>query len=279
MIDLSHPEIRDAVRRALEEDIGAGDVTSEACIPANRRASGEFLAREAQVIAGVELLSLIYKMRGGVERLELRKSSGDRAFAGEVIASVSGNARTLLACERVALNFLQRLGGIATLAAKFVERIASTGCRVLDTRKTTPGLRRLEKMATAAGGVTNHRMGLYDAILIKNNHIAAAGGIRQSIEAARSASPLPIEIEVRTGEQLAEALDAGATHVLLDNFTPAEAIELIRMASGRAKVELSGGVTLDNVRDYALTGADFVSSGAITHSAAAVDVSFRLKLD
>src|SRR6266851_5389506 len=132
MIDLSHPEIRDAVRRALEEDIGAGDVTSEACIPANRRASGEFLAREAQVIAGVELLSLIYKMRGGVERLELRKSSGDRAFAGEVIASVSGNARTLLACERVALNFLQRLGGIATLASRYVDRIAGTDCRMLD---------------------------------------------------------------------------------------------------------------------------------------------------
>jgi nicotinate-nucleotide pyrophosphorylase (carboxylating) len=279
MIDFGHPEILDAVRRALEEDIGAGDVTSEACIPADRRASGEFLARESQVIAGIELLPLIYEMRGGVERLELRKKSGDRALAGEVIASVSGAARTLLACERVALNFLQRLGGIATLAARFVERVAGTGCRVLDTRKTTPGLRRLEKMAAAAGGVTNHRMGLYDAILIKNNHIAAAGGIRQAIEAARSASPLPIEIEVRTREQLAEALDAGAAHVLLDNFTPAEAIELIRMASGRAKVELSGGVTLDNVRDYALTGADFVSSGAITHSAPAVDVSFRLKLE
>jgi nicotinate-nucleotide pyrophosphorylase (carboxylating) len=275
MMDFGHPEIVDAVRRALEEDIGAGDVTSEACIPANRRATGDFLAREAQVIAGVELLPLIY----GVERLELRKKSGDRAVAGEVIALVSGNARTLLACERVALNFLQRLGGVATLAARFVERVAGTGCRVLDTRKTTPGLRRLEKMAAAAGGVTNHRMGLYDAILIKNNHIAAAGGIRQAIEAARSASLLPIEIEARTREELAEALDAGAAHVLLDNFTPAEAIELIRMASGRAKVELSGGVTLDNVRDYALTGADFVSSGAITHSAAAVDVSFRLKLE
>src|SRR5207245_2604173 len=172
------------------------------------RASGEFLAREAQVIAGVELLPLIYKMRGGVERLELRKSSGDRAVAGEVIASVSGNARTLLACERVALNFLQRLGGIATLAAKFVEQVAGTNCKVLDTRKTTPGLRRLEKMAAAAGGVTNHRMGLYDAILIKNNHIAAAGGVLQAMEAARNATALPIEIEVRTRAELEEALEA-----------------------------------------------------------------------
>jgi nicotinate-nucleotide pyrophosphorylase (carboxylating) len=208
----------------------------------------------------------------------LHKHSGDRAAAGEVIASVSGEARTLLACERLALNFLQRLGGIATLAARYVERVAGTACRVIDTRKTTPGLRRLEKMAAAAGGVTNHRMGLYDAILIKNNHIAAAGGVRPAIEAARRASTLPIEIEARTREELDEALDAGAARLLLDNFTPAEAAELVRVVNGRATVELSGGVTLDNVRDYALTGADFVSSGAITHSAAAVDVSFRLQL-
>ena len=141
---------------------------------------------------------------------------------------------------------------------------------------TTPGLRRLEKMAAAAGGVTNHRMGLYDAILIKNNHIAAAGGVRQAMEAAREASRLPIEIEARTREEVAEALDAGARHLLLDNFSPAEAAELIRWIAGRAKVEISGGVTLETVRDYALTGADFVSAGAITHSAPAVDISFRL---
>jgi nicotinate-nucleotide pyrophosphorylase (carboxylating) len=279
MMDVSHPEIADVVRRALEEDIGAGDVTSEACIPAGQLASGEFLARESQVIAGIELLPLIYDVRGGVAHLDLRKRSGDRTGAGEVIASVHGAARTLLACERVALNFLQRLGGVATLAARYAERVDGTGCRVLDTRKTTPGLRRLEKMAAAAGGVTNHRMGLYDAILIKNNHIAAAGGVRKAIEAVRKASPLLIEIEVRTREELSEALDAGAKHVLLDNFTPTEAAELIRIAKGRAKTELSGGVTLDNVRDYAQTGADFVSSGAITHSAVAVDVSFRLKLN
>lgn len=278
MIDVSHLEIVNAVRRALEEDIGPGDVTSEACIPAGRAASGEFIAREPQVVAGVELLPLIYELHGGVARLDLRKSSGDRAAAGEVIASVSGAARTLLSCERVALNFLQRLGGVATLAARYVERIAGTDCRMLDTRKTTPGLRRLEKMAAAAGGVTNHRMGLYDAILIKNNHISAAGGVRQAIEAARKASPLPIEIEARTRAELEEALEAGAQHLLLDNFTPSEARKLIRLVGGRAKVELSGGVTLKNVRAYARTGADFVSTGSITHSAAAVDVSFRLEL-
>jgi len=270
--------ICDAVRRALEEDIGPGDVTTEACVPADGQANGEFLAREDQVIAGVELLEEIYEARGGVETLELRKSSGDRAVSGEVIAAVSGNARILLTCERVALNFLQRLGGVATLAARYVEQVAGTGCRVLDTRKTTPGLRRLEKMAAAAGGVTNHRMGLYDAILIKNNHIAAAGGVRAAIEAVRSRSALPIEIEVRTREELTEALEAGAPHLLLDNFTPAEAADLVKRIAGRAKVEISGGVTLENVRAYALTGADFVSSGAITHSAPSVDVSFRVTL-
>jgi len=270
------PDIVEIVRRALEEDIGTGDVTSEACIPADRVATGEFIAREPQVVAGVELLPVIYDLRGGVARLETHKRSGDRAAAGDKIASVEGSARTLLACERVALNFLQRLGGVATIAARYVERVAGTGCKVLDTRKTTPGLRRLEKMAAAAGGVTNHRMGLFDAILIKNNHIAAAGGVRRAIEAARSASPLPIEVEVRARGELQEALDAGATHLLLDNFSPAEAAELIRVIGGRAKVEISGGVTLENIRDYAATGADYVSSGAITHSAIAVDVSFRL---
>ena len=278
MMDVSHPEIAALIRRALEEDIGPGDVTSEACIPASRTAGGQFIAREAQVIAGVELLPLIYSARGGVERLELCKRSGDRAAAGEVIASVTGGARVLLACERVALNFLQRLGGVATLAARYVERVAGTRCHVLDTRKTTPGLRRLEKMAAAAGGVANHRMGLFDAILIKNNHIAAAGGVAQAMQAVRRASALPIEIEVRTREEMIEALESGAQHLLLDNFTPAEAADLIRLTAGRARIELSGGVTLDNIRDYALTGADFVSSGAITHSAPAVDISFRLGL-
>jgi nicotinate-nucleotide pyrophosphorylase (carboxylating) len=267
------PEIADAVRRALEEDIGPGDVTSEACVPADRAASGEFIARQPQVIAGVEILPLIYN------QCKLRKQSGDRAIAGEVIAQVQGSARTLLSCERVALNFLQRLSGVATLAAQYVEQVAGTGCRVLDTRKTTPGLRRLEKMAAAAGGVTNHRMGLYDAILIKNNHIEAAGGVRTAIESARAASKLPIEIEVRTREELTEALATGATHILLDNFDPPEAAALVRQIAGRAKVEISGGITLDNIRAYAQTGADFVSSGAITHSAPAVDISFRLTLE
>jgi nicotinate-nucleotide pyrophosphorylase (carboxylating) len=277
MIDFSHLEILDAVRRALDEDIGPGDVTSEACVPAHSMAHGRFIARQQQIVAGTELLPMIYQMRGGVEQLHIEKPSGACAVEREVLATVRGLARTLLACERVALNFLQRLGGIATLARRYVDAVAGTGCRILDTRKTTPGLRRLEKMAAAAGGVTNHRMGLYDAILIKNNHISAAGGVRQAIENA-AAAELPIEIEVRTRAELEEAISSGAPHLLLDNLSPEEAAEQIRWIRGRAKVELSGGITLENVRAYAETGADFVSSGAITHSAPAVDISFRLDL-
>ena len=277
MMDISHPEIVDCVRRALAEDIGAGDVTSQACVPEDARARGKFLARGPQVVAGVELLPLIYRIQGGVEELRLEKQSGICASDGDVLATVAGRARTLLECERVALNFLQRLGGIATLAKRFVDAVAGTGCRILDTRKTTPGLRRLEKMAAAAGGVVNHRMGLFDAILIKNNHIAAAGGVRAALERARAFN-VPIEIEVRTRQELEEALAAGATHLLLDNLTPAEAADQIRLIAGRATVELSGGITLENVRAYAETGANFVSSGAITHSAPAVDISFRLEL-
>jgi nicotinate-nucleotide pyrophosphorylase (carboxylating) len=278
MIDFSHPDIRDCVERALEEDIGPGDITTQACVSAERMARGRFVAREQQVVAGTELLPIIYQIRGGVEALEIEKLSGACAAHGQTIATVRGRARTLLECERVALNFLQHLGGIATMARRYVDAVAGTGCRVLDTRKTTPGLRRLEKMAAAAGGVMNHRMGLYDAILIKNNHIAAAGGVGQAMANAQAAR-LPIEIEVRTRAELEEAIEAGATHLLLDNLTPEEAAEQIRWIAGRAKVELSGGITLENVRAYAGTGADYVSSGAITHSAPAVDISFRLELD
>ena len=278
MIDFSHPDIVDSVERALEEDVGPGDVTSQSCVPEDRMANGRFLAREQQIVAGTELLPIIYKARGGVESLKIEKLSGACVADGQTLATVRGGARTLLECERLALNFLQHLGGIATLARRYADAVAGTKCRVLDTRKTTPGLRRLEKMAAAAGGVMNHRMGLYDAILIKNNHITAAGGVRQAFANA-SAAGLPIEIEVRTRAELEEAIAAGARHLLLDNLTPQEAAEQIRWIAGRAKVELSGGIALENVRAYAETGADYVSSGAITHSAPAVDISFRLELD
>jgi nicotinate-nucleotide pyrophosphorylase (carboxylating) len=261
------------VRLALDEDIGTGDVTSIACVPETRMAAGRFLAREPLVIAGLGLLAEIYETP-----VTLLKRDGDPCDADETIATVRAPARLLLERERVALNFLQRLSGVATAARRFADAVAGTNCRVLDTRKTTPGLRALEKAAAAAGGVANHRMGLFDAVLIKNNHIAAAGGVRNAMERARAATALPIEIEVRTREELREALDAGATHLLLDNLTPQEAAIWVREIAGRAKIELSGGITLENVRAYAETGADFVSSGAITHSARAMDISFRLEL-
>ena len=265
------------VRLALEEDIGTGDVTSQACISESQLAVGRFLAREPLVIAGLDLLGDIYAHRGGVEELVLLKRDGDPCVDGEIFGHVRGRARTLLECERVALNFLQRLSGVATLARRFADAVSGTGCRVIDTRKTTPGLRALEKAAARSGGITNHRAGLYDAILIKNNHISAAGGVRPALERAAH-SGLPIEIEVRTRQELREALSAGATHLLLDNLTPTEAREWIAEIAGRAKVELSGGITLENIRAYAETGADFVSSGTITHSARAMDISFRLEL-
>jgi nicotinate-nucleotide pyrophosphorylase (carboxylating) len=274
-------ELNQIVRQALEEDIGSGDVTTQACVPADRVAAGYFIARESLVLAGTEVLPEIYKIRGGVEDLTVRHRNGDHLREGDCIALVRGRARTLLECERVALNFLQRLSGVATLANQFAEVVKGTECRVLDTRKTTPGLRQLEKTAAAAGGVTNHRMGLYDAVLIKNNHIAAAGGVRRAIESVRAANlpaGFPVEIEVRSPEELDEALACGANHLLLDNLSPQQAAEWVHKIAGRATVELSGGIDLDSIRSYAEAGADFVSAGAITHSAPAKDISFRLEL-
>jgi nicotinate-nucleotide pyrophosphorylase (carboxylating) len=274
--DVTHADVAEAVRRALEEDIGPGDITSQACIPEGARALGKFVAREPLVVAGVELLPLIYRARGGFEELRGYLFSGQQAEPGQVIAEVRARARTLLECERVALNFLQRLSGIATLARRFAEAVEDLPCRILDTRKTTPGLRRLEKMAAAAGGIVNHRMGLYDAILIKNNHVAVAGGVAVAVERARAIG-LPVEVEVRNRQEVCEALQAGADRLLLDNYSPEQAAEEIRFIAGRAVVEISGGITLDNVRAYAQAGPDFISAGAITHSARAVDINFRLE--
>ncbi len=276
MFDTDHPEIRGAIERALAEDIGPGDITSELTVPEDLQATGAFLAKEDMVLAGVEILPFVYEVCGGAT-VQILRRSGECLKPGDIMATVQGRARTLLECERTALNFLQRLSGIATLARQYVKAIAGTNAKILDTRKTTPGLRELEKLAVAAGGGTNHRRGLYDAVLIKNNHITAAGGVTQALNNA-AAFAGPIEIEVRTRVELDEALSAGAKHLLLDNLTPAEAAEWIRDVDGRAVVELSGGITLETVRAYAEAGPDFISCGAITHSASAVDISFRLKL-
>ncbi len=271
-------EVRELIARALEEDLGSGDITTATCVPADAPARGQFLARQDLVIAGLELLPWIYELEP-----ETPYASGARVASGEIIATISGPARLLLERERVALNFLQRLSGIATHTRRFVDAVAGTGVTILDTRKTTPGLRRLEKQAVGAGGGSNHRLGLYDAVLIKENHVAAAGGIRAAVEAARRvAKSESVEVEVRNQQELAEALEAGAGRVLLDNMTPQQARACVAWVKGRgaarAQVEVSGGVTLENVREYALAGPDFISVGALTHSAPAADISFLLVL-
>lgn len=281
-MNIRHPEIVDAVKRALAEDIGAGDITTNATVDAALKATGRFIARQPMTVCGVELLELVYEELGGVDFLGVHIASGQRAEDGDVIATVRGSARTLLTAERVALNFQQRLSGIATLTRKHTDAVAGTGCQILDTRKTTPGLRRLEKWATQSGGATNHRLGLFDAILIKNNHITAAGGVRQALERVKAAGVpegVRIEIEVRTRLELEEALTFGAQHLLLDNLTPLEAAEWVRFVNKRATTELSGGMKLETLRDYATAGADFISVGALTHSAVAVDINFRVAIE
>ena len=274
------------IARALEEDVGPGDITTAACVPADARACGQFLARQELVLAGVELLPLIYE-----QELETGRASGARIAAGQVIAAICGPARRLLERERVALNFLQHLSGIATYTRRFVDAVEGTGATIRDTRKTTPGLRRLEKRAVLAGGGCNHRAGLYDAVLIKENHIAAAGGVRAAVEAARRGAP-GVEVEVRNREELEQALEAGADCVLLDNMTLEQVRDSITLVKDkttgtedrtaglpprRVLVEVSGGVTLANVRDYALAGPDYIAVGALTHSAPAVDITFLLE--
>ena len=276
MFDVRPPEIQDAIDRALAEDIGTGDVTSRLTVPAEMDARGVFLAKGDFVLAGVEMLPSIYQRFGDVD-LEVFHQSGDSVNEGDSIARVAGAARTLLSCERVALNFLQRLSGVATLARQHVDAIAGTGAKVLDTRKTTPGLRLLEKYAAAAGGAVNHRQGLFDAVLIKNNHITAAGGVRNALEKVQAFDG-PIEIEVRSRLELDEALACGAKHLLLDNLTPAQAREWIAHIASRATTELSGNINLATIRQYAEAGPDYISCGSITHSAVAVDISFRLEL-
>lgn len=277
--DVSHPEIQDIVRLALAEDIGSGDITTRLTVEESAMGTGRMFARQPMTLAGIELVPLIFEqLKTDPCIVRLHHRSGARLQPGDEIAYVRASARALLTAERTALNFVQRLSGVATLAAAYAAVVEDTGCRILDTRKTTPGLRRLEKMAAAAGGAVNHRMGLYDAVLIKNNHITAAGSVRAALERTREAG-VRVQIEVRTVAELDEALASGAKHLLLDNLTPAEAKSWIERIAGRAVVELSGGITQATARAYAETGADYLSSGAITHSAPAVDINFRLALD
>jgi nicotinate-nucleotide pyrophosphorylase (carboxylating) len=271
----------DLVRRALAEDVGDGDVTTDATVAPTLMARGVFLVNADCVLAGQEVAFESFRQVAAVERGPLpvfstAKKDGDVCRAGDEIAAVVASARTLLVGERTALNFLQRLSGISTRARRFVDA-ADGRITILDTRKTTPTLRALEKYAVRAGGATNHRAGLFDAVLIKDNHIRLAGGVPAAIQRTRAhRQGLPIEIEAETLAQVDEALAAGADIILVDNMPTARIREAVSRVKGRAKIEISGGVTLERIPELAATGADFVSVGALTHSAPAIDISFEI---
>jgi nicotinate-nucleotide pyrophosphorylase (carboxylating) len=275
------PQVEALIRAALTEDVGRGDVTTRLTVPAGVRATGTVLAKQDGVLAGLALVARVFAVMGAREvRVEERAHDGDAFRTGTVLATVEGPAADLLVGERLALNLLQRLSGVATLTRRFVEAVAGTRARVIDTRKTTPGLRALEKYAVRLGGGHNHRGGLDDGILIKDNHITAAGGVAAALAAARRGAPhgLRIEIECATIAQVDEALAHGAEAILLDNMTPAQLAEAVRHVAGRALTEASGGVTLQSVRAIAETGVDLISVGALTHSAPAVDISMKIRL-
>jgi nicotinate-nucleotide pyrophosphorylase (carboxylating) len=268
---------RDIVRRALEEDVRDGDITTEATVSGSQMARGLFLMKGDCVLAGLDVAFEAFRQLEPTVRTDARCRDGDSCRTGDEVASIVGSARALLVGERTALNFLQRLSGIATRARRFVDAAAGR-ITILDTRKTTPTLRALEKYAVRAGGAMNHRVGLFDAILIKDNHIRLAGGVHAAVERVRARRPeMPIEIEAETLDQLDEALAAGADTILLDNMSTADIREGVARAKGRARIEISGGVTLERIPELAATGADFVSVGALTHSAPAVDISFEIE--
>jgi nicotinate-nucleotide pyrophosphorylase (carboxylating) len=275
-------DTRELVARALLEDLGSGDVTAEAVVPQDATGRATINQKEPGVVFGLDVAAEVFRQAGAGE-LEDRGQEGEwRDEVPATIATIEGPARALLAAERTALNFVCHLSGVATLTATFVGRVELTGTRVLDTRKTIPGLRSLEKAAVAAGGGTNHRMGLYDAILIKENHAAIAGGVGKAVRRAREARPdLAVEVECRDLNEVREGVEAGADRLLLDNMSPielSEAVGAVRGSGDGPELEASGGITLVNVREIAETGVDYVSVGALTHSAPALDLSMTLDL-
>jgi nicotinate-nucleotide pyrophosphorylase (carboxylating) len=267
------------IEDALFEDIGPGDITSEAVIPEEASATAEIIAKQDLVLAGVLIAREVFRKLDPWVQFTPLAHDGGRVQSGSIIAQVEGKTRMLLAGERVALNLMQHLSGIATTTARFVEALKGSRAEILDTRKTLPGLRALEKYAVRMGGGRNHRFGLYDGILIKDNHIKAAGGIIKALAGIRKkVHPLlKIEVEVRTLDEVREAMAAGATMLLLDNMPPAIMKQAVGIVGERILVEASGNVTLDNVKAIAETGVDFISSGSLTHSAPAADISMKIK--
>ena len=278
-MDLRQEDIQRVVHAALAEDVGSGDATTLALVPANARCRAELLLEEPGVVCGVEIAAAVFGALDAGVRVEAKLDEG--AAVSEVpavVAELEGPARAILTGERVALNLFGRLCGIASLTRRFVELTDDTPTTVLDTRKTTPGLRALEKYAVRCGGGSNHRAGLYDGVLVKENHVRVAGGVGAALAALEGrVDGLPVEVEAETLAQVREALDGGAPRILLDNMSPEEVREAVELAAGRAELEASGGVSLATVRAYAETGVDFVSVGALTHSARSLHVSLEVR--
>ncbi|KPB72099.1 carboxylating nicotinate-nucleotide diphosphorylase [Pseudomonas cannabina] len=277
LADLS-AEIEANVRRALLEDVGGGDITAQ-LIPAERLAKATIISRDAAVIAGTAWVDAVFRQLDPRVAVHWQVVDGDRVSPNQTLFHLEGPARSLLTGERSALNFLQMLSGVATRAQYFADLVAGTGVKLLDTRKTLPGLRLAQKYAVTCGGCHNHRIGLYDAFLIKENHIAACGGIAQAVDAARKIAPgKPVEVEVESLGELSQALDAGADIIMLDELSLDDMREAVRLTAGRARLEASGGITDDTLRVIADTGVDYISIGAMTKNVKAVDLSMRLSI-
>ena len=277
-VELTRAEIRRAVRAALAEDLGGGDATTLATVPAGGKSVALMNARESLTVAGIEFAERAFRELSPKIQIKTFAHDGRRVQTGETLLKISGSSRAILSAERVALNFVQRLSGVATATAQFADAVKGTPARILDTRKTTPGWRRFEKYAVACGGGKNHRLGLFDMVLIKDNHLVALqhekpNAIAAAVERARKKFPkLKVEVEADTLEQVAQAAEAGADIILLDNMPPAQLRRAVKTVKDRAKLEASGGVNLKTIRAIAATGVDFISVGAITHSARAVDI-------
>ncbi|ROR03025.1 carboxylating nicotinate-nucleotide diphosphorylase [Desulfosoma caldarium] len=270
--------LRQRIAWALEEDLGPGDVTTLGTVPEGAWGVAHMVTRKPCVVSGMEAVRLVYELLDPTVECAVAKGDGIPVNAGSTLCTLRGPLRSVLMGERTALNLVQRMSGIATLTQRMVQQVEGTGCTILDTRKTTPLWRDLEKAAVRHGGGRNHRFGLFDGVLIKDNHIAAAGGLRQAVERVRTRAPhtLRIEVEVDSLEQLQEALDAGVEVVLLDNFSLPDIRQAVRLAQGKALLEVSGGVTLEKVRSIAECGVHFISVGALTHSAPAIDIGLDL---
>ncbi len=272
------PHINKLIDLALEEDIGTGDVTTDHLVSPDTMGNGAIVAKEDLIISGLDVARRVFECVDADIKFQTPFQDGDRIQKGQKVVSLSGRLSALLTCERTALNFLQRLSGIATHVGTYAAALEGKPVTLLDTRKTTPGLRELEKYAVTTGGGKNHRMGLYDAVLIKDNHIAAAGGISQAVTRIRAAvsDTMTIEVETTNLEEVQEAMDAGAHIIMLDNMDLDEIRAAIKLVNGKCKLEVSGGITLKHLADLANTGIDYISCGALTHSARAVDLSMRI---